>query len=127
MTRKIVRTEAAPKPGGPYSQGIVAGEFIFVAGQDGRDPSTGVRPEGIEAQTKQTLSNIAAILNEGGSSLEKVVKVSVFLNDLNDFEAMNKVYAVFFPMDPPVRTTVQTTFREGMLVEIDVIALRSQE
>ncbi len=125
MTREVVRTEAAPKPGGPYSQGIVAGEFVFVAGQDGRNPSTGARSEGIEAQTKQALNNIEAILKEAGSGLENVVKVSVFLNNLNDFEAMNKVYIGFFPKDPPVRTTVQTPFRGDMLVEIDVIALRS--
>lgn len=127
MTREVVRTEAAPKPGGPYSQGIVTGEFVFVAGQDGRDPMTGVRPEGIAAQTKQALSNIGAILKEAGSGLEKVVKASVFLNDLNDFDEMNKVYVTFFPKDPPVRTTVQTPFRGDMLVEIDVIALRAQK
>jgi 2-iminobutanoate/2-iminopropanoate deaminase len=124
MPRKTVRTDAAPKPGGPYSQGIVAGDFIFVAGQDGRDPSTGVRLAGIEAQTRQTLSNIDAVLKQAGSSLENVVKVSVFLSDLNDFEAMNRVYTSFFPKDPPARTTVQTPFRGDMLVEIDAIALR---
>jgi reactive intermediate/imine deaminase len=125
MTRDVVRTGAAPKPGGPYSQGIVTEEFVFVAGQDGRDPSTGVRLEGIQAQTRQALKNIGAILNEAGSSLEKVVKVSVFLNDLKDFDEMNKVYITFFPKDPPVRTTVQTPFRGDMLVEIDVIALKA--
>jgi 2-iminobutanoate/2-iminopropanoate deaminase len=125
MTREVVRTGAAPKPGGPYSQGIATEEFVFVAGQDGRDPSTGVRSEGIQAQTEQALNNISAILREAGSSLEKVVKVSVFLNDLKDFDEMNKVYITFFPKDPPVRTTVQTPFRGDMLIEIDVIALKA--
>jgi 2-iminobutanoate/2-iminopropanoate deaminase len=127
MTGDIVRTDAAPKPGGPYSQGIVAGDFIFVAGQDGREPSTGKRTVGIEAQTRQTLTNVGAILKQAGSSLENVVKVSVFLTDLNDFEAMNKVYTTFFPKDPPARTTVQTPFRGDMLIEIDAIALRRRD
>lgn len=122
MPREIVRTDGAPKPGGPYSQGIVAGNFVFVAGQDGRDPATGKRPQGVEAQTRQTLSNISAILQEAGTSLQNAVKVSVFLMSMNDFEAMNGVYVEFFPKDPPVRTTIQTTFRGDMLVEIDCIA-----
>ncbi len=127
INKEIIRTGAAPKPGGPYSQAVVAGGFVFVAGQDGRAPSTGTRPAGIEAQTRQALTNIEAILKQAGSSLENVVKVSVFLNDINDFEAMNGVYSGFFPKDPPVRTTIQTRFRGDMLVEIDVIALRSNQ
>ena len=123
VQRKIVKTDSAPKPGGPYSQGIVAGDFVFVAGQDGRDPATRKRASGVKAQTRQTLQNIDAILNQAGTSLESVVKVSVFLNDINDFEAMNSVYEKFFSKNPPVRTTIQTTFRGDMLVEIDVIAL----
>lgn len=123
MPRKSIRTDAAPKPGGPYSQGVVAGDFVFVAGQDGRDPVTGKRASGIKAQTKQTLENIAAILAQAGTSMENVVKVSVFLNDIDDFEGMNDVYKDFFPREPPVRTTIQTTFRGDMLVEIDAVAL----
>ena len=123
MPRKIVKTDSAPKPGGPYSQGIVAGNFVFVAGQDGRDPVTGKRASGVKAQTKQTLQNIGAILTQAGTGLQNVVKVSVFLNDINDFEAMNSVYEKFFPKNPPVRTTIQTTFRGDMLVEIDAVAV----
>jgi 2-iminobutanoate/2-iminopropanoate deaminase len=123
VPRKIIRTDGAPKPGGPYSQGIVAGNLVFVSGQDGRDPSTGKRPEGIEAQTRQTLINIGAILRKAGTSMENVVKTSVFLTTLNDFEAMNRVYVGFFAKDPPVRTTIQTAFRGDMLIEIDCIAL----
>ena len=127
MPREVVRTDAAPKPAGPYSQGIVAGDFVFVAGQDGRVPSTGVRATGIEAQTRQTLTNIEAILKQAGTSLGNVVKVSVFLNDINDFDKMNGVYVTSFPNEPPVRTTVQTKFRGDMLVEIDVVALRKKD
>ena len=123
MPRKIVKTDSAPKPGGPYSQGIVAGSFVYVAGQDGRDPVTGKRASGVKAQTKQTLQNIGAILTQAGTGLQNVVKVSVFLNDINDFEAMNSVYEKFFPKNPPVRTTIQTTFRGDMLVEIDAVAV----
>lgn len=95
---------------------------MFVAGQDGRVPTTGKRPPGVGAQTRQTLKNVGAVLRKAGTTMENVVKVSVFLMDINDFEAMNKVYVEFFPKDPPVRTTIQTTFRGDMLVEIDVVA-----
>lgn len=123
MSREVVRTDNAPKPGGPYSQGIKAGNFVFVSSLDGRDPTTGKRPSGIEAQTRQTLSNISAILEKAGTSLENVVKVSVFLSDVNDFESMNRVYTEFFSKDQPARTTIQTTFRGDTLVAMDAIAL----
>jgi 2-iminobutanoate/2-iminopropanoate deaminase len=123
LPRRIIRTDSAPKPGGPYSQGIVAGDFLFVAGQDGRDPVTGKRPSGVRAQTRQTLSNLKAVLKEARTNLQNVVKVSVFLNDIGDFDAMNLEYSKFFPKEQPVRTTIQTTFRGDMLVEIDAIAL----
>lgn len=123
MSREVVRTDNAPKPGGPYSQGIKAGNFVFVSSLDGRDPTTGKRHSGIEAQTRQTLSNISAILEKAGTSLENVVKVSVFLSDVNDFESMNRVYTEFFSKDQPARTTIQTTFRGDTLVAMDAIAL----
>jgi len=122
-----VTTDRAPKAIGPYSQGIKAGDFVFTAGQAGVDPATGKLVEGgIAEQTRQTLKNIQAILEAADSSLECVVKVSVFLQDMADFQAMNAVYAEFFPPDknPPARTTIQAArLPLGALVEIDAIAL----
>jgi len=122
--RVDVKTDKAPKPAGPYSQAIKAGEFIYVAGQGGVDPATGRFVEGgVEEQTRQTLKNIEAILRAAGSSLDDVVKVSVFLKDVRDFHAMNKVFAEFFKNPPPARTTVGVEFVvPEMLVEIDVVA-----
>jgi len=122
--RIAVKTDKAPRPAGPYSQAIRAGDFIFVAGQGGVDPATGKFVDGgVEEQTRQTLKNIDAILKAAGSSLNDVVKVSVFLKDVRDFQAMNKVFAEFFKEPPPARTTVGVEFVvPEMLVEIDVIA-----
>lgn len=120
-----MRTENAPKPTGPYSQGILAQSFVFVAGQVGTDPRTGGLPEGIAEQTRQTLNNVKSVLVAAGSSLENVVKVGVFLRDINDFAEMNKVYQTFFPQDHPARTTVQATLAGKYLVEIDAIALKA--
>lgn len=124
VMRSAVKTDRAPKPAGPYSQAIRAGDFIYVAGQGGVDPSTGKFVEGgVEEQTRQTLKNIEAILKAAGSSLDEVVKVSVFLKDVKDFQTMNKVYAEFFKAPPPARTTVGVSFVvPEMLVEIDVVA-----
>ena len=125
--REAVATDKAPKAIGPYSQGIKAGDFVFTAGQAGVDPATGKLVEGgIAEQTRQVLKNIQAILETAGSSLDRVVKCGVFLQDMADFQAMNKVYAEFFPPDknPPARTTVQAArLPLGALVEIDAIAL----
>ena len=126
-TRDVVSTGKAPKAIGPYSQGIKAGDFVFTAGQAGVDPATGKLVEGgIGGQTRQVLNNIQAILEAAGTSLQRVVKCGVFLADLADFQAMNAVYAEFFPagQDPPARTTVQAAkLPMGALVEIDAVAL----
>jgi len=126
-TREAVSTDQAPKAIGPYSQGIKAGDFVFTAGQAGVDPVTGKLAEGsIAEQTRQTLKNIQAILEAAGTSLDRVVKCGVFLQDMADFSAMNAVYAEFFPPDknPPARTTVQAAkLPLGALVEIDAVAL----
>ena len=126
-SREVVLTAAAPKAIGPYSQGIKAGDFLFTAGQAGVDPATGKLVEGgIAAQTRQTLRNIQTILEASGTSLQRVVRCGVFLADLADFQAMNAVYAEFFPADkgPPARTTVQAAkLPLGALVEIDAVAL----
>ena len=125
--REAVATDKAPKAIGPYSQGIQAGDFVFTAGQAGVDPATGKLVEGgIAEQTRQVLRNIESILEASGSSLDRVVKCGVFLQDMADFQAMNAVYAEFFPPDkkPPARTTVQAAkLPLGALVEIDAVAL----
>ena len=125
--REAVSTDKAPKAIGPYSQGIKAGDFVFTAGQAGVDPATGKLAEGgIAEQTRQTLKNIQAILEAAGTSLDRVAKCGVFLQDMADFQAMNTVYAEFFSPDknPPARTTVQAAkLPLGALVEIDAVAL----
>ncbi|MCS7286857.1 MAG: RidA family protein [Anaerolineae bacterium] len=122
--REIISTEKAPPAIGPYSQAVKAGNFLFVAGQIGINPATGQLEEGVEAQTRQALLNLKAILEAAGASLDNVVRVGVFLQDLKDFQAMNAVYAEFFPQFPPARTTVQVAaLPRGALVEIDAIAI----
>lgn len=127
VRRDVISTDKAPKAIGPYSQGIKAGDFVFTAGQAGVDPATGKLVEGnVAEQTRQVLKNIQAILEAAGTSLDRVVKVGVFLQDMADFQAMNAVYAEFFPPDknPPARTTVQAArLPLGALVEIDAVAL----
>ena len=125
MSRQVVRTDHAPAAVGPYSQGIIANGFIFVAGQGGLVPGTKTPIEGgIQAQTRQTFENIKAILAAAGTSLENVVKMNVYLTDINDFAAMNEVYASFFAADPPARTTVQVAkLPLGLIVEIEATAL----
>ena len=126
MERHVVATKDAPAAIGPYSQGIHTGDLVFTAGQAGVDPATGKLAEGgIQAETHQVFKNLKAVLEAAGSSLEKVVKVSVFLADMNDFGAMNEVYAGYFGDTPPARTTVQAGgLPLGALVEIDMIAVR---
>jgi 2-iminobutanoate/2-iminopropanoate deaminase len=123
MPRTQITTAEAPPPVARYSQGIAAGGLVFTAGQGAHDPVTGELPEGIEAQTRATLANVEAILRAAGSSLERAVKVQVFIADRADYKAMNAVYDEHMPDPAPVRTTVQAGLGKGMLVEIDVIAL----
>ncbi|MGI5936279.1 MAG: RidA family protein [Oscillospiraceae bacterium] len=123
--RKEVKTKDAPEAIGPYSQGISAAGFVFVSGQLPIDPVTGGFPEGgIENQTRQALRNLKAVLEAGGSRMENVVKTTVFLRDLEDFPAMNRVYGEFFSGVYPARSTVQAAgLPKGALVEIEAIAL----
>ena len=120
--KEVIRTNKAPAPVGPYSQGIKTGGRIYVAGQGPVDPGTGKMPEGIAEQTRQTLNNVKAILEEGGASMEHVVKATVHLTDLENFKGFNEVYREFFSEPYPVRTTVKSGLLGEMLVEIDVIA-----
>ena len=127
MTEKaVVRTEAAPAPfqGAPYSQAVVAGGFVFVSGQLGLKPGDSAVGGGIEEQTEQIFANLRAILEAAGSGLERIVKTTVFLQDLADFQAMNAVYAKHVGDRPPARATVGVAqLPSGALVEIEAIAL----
>jgi len=122
--KRVIMTEEAPKPIGPYSQAIKVENLVFVSGQGPVDPRTGqIVSGGIAEQTRQTFENIRAILNAAGLTLEHVVKVSVFLKNIGDFSRMNEVYATLFKREPPARTTVQANLPlEGMLIEVDVVA-----
>ena len=127
MSKVAIATAHAPAAIGPYSQGIRLGNLLFTAGQGPVDPATGkVAPGGITEQTTRVMENLKAILEAGGSSLEKAVKASVFLKDMNDFAAMNAVYARYLAPEgvaPPARTTVQAArLPMDILVEIDIIA-----
>jgi reactive intermediate/imine deaminase len=125
---KTILTDNAPKPIGPYSQGLAAGDFIFTSGQIGIDPATGnLVTGGIEAETRRVFDNITAILAAGGSALAQVVKVSVYLVDLADFEKMNKIYQEYFKGQAPVRTTVGVAaLPKAARIEIDVIAINTE-
>jgi len=123
-TKQVVMTDQAAKPIGPYSQAIVAGGFCFVAGEKGIDPRTGKMASGIQNQTRQTLENIRVILEAAGSSLDYAVATTVYLVNIDDFAAMNEVYAAYFASDPPGRTTVAVSaLPAGALVEIQCTAL----
>ena len=122
---EVVQTDKAAAPIGPYSQAIVANGFVFVAGEKGIDPATGqLAPGGIAAETRQTLTNIRHILEAAGSSFDRAVSSVVYLVDIHDFAAMNEVYAEFFRIKPPGRTTVAVSaLPAGARVEITVTAL----
>ncbi len=123
--KQIITTGDAPKAIGPYSQAVVAGGFVFASGQIPLDPSTGELVEGgIAEQAEQVLRNISKVLEAAGTGLERVVKTTVFLADMNDFAAMNEVYGRYFSHEPPARSTVQAArLPRDVRVEIDVIAL----
>lgn len=120
-----ISTTAAPGAICPYSQAIDTGSFVFASGQIPIDPATGNIAEGIKAQTRQSLANVKAILNEAGLTLDNVVKTTVFLADMNDFAAMNEVYAEAFSAPYPARSAVAVReLPKQVLVEIEVLAVR---
>jgi 2-iminobutanoate/2-iminopropanoate deaminase len=123
--RQVISTSSAPKAIGPYSQAIRAAGLLFLSGQTPLDPATGVLVEGdIGKQTERVLENLKAVLTAAGSSLDRVVKTSVFLKDMGDFAAMNEVYGRYFPNDPPARSTIEAArLPRDARVEIDLIAL----
>ena len=125
MTRRVIRTDKAPAPfqGAPYSQAIAHGELVFVSGQVGVDPGGNMVEGGIAEQTEQVMRNLSAILEAAGTSLQNVVKATIFLADLGDFQAMNEVYARHMGDEPPARATFQVAaLPAGAVVEIEMIA-----
>jgi 2-iminobutanoate/2-iminopropanoate deaminase len=123
--RDIVLTDRGPKPIGPYSQAVKANGFLFVSGQVALDPKSGeMSTADIAQQTERVLQNLKGIVEAAGSNLNHVVKTTVFLKDMNDFTAMNEVYARFFTAAPPARSTVQVTrLPKDALVEIELVAV----
>lgn len=124
LQKEIIVTQNAPKAIGPYTVANRIGNLLFTAGQLGLDPGTNeLVPGGIQAETRQSLTNIKNVLEAAGSSLQQVVKTTVFLRDMGDFSQMNAVYAEFFPTDPPARSTVQVAaLPRGGAVEIEAIS-----
>ena len=127
--RNVISTPDAPKAIGPYSQAIRARGFVFISGQVAIDPATQQVIEGdVAAQTERVIKNLSAILSSAESSLDQVVRTTVFLKNMNDFAAMNEVYGKFFNAAPPARSTVEVSrLPKDVLVEIDVIALTSMD
>ncbi len=126
MTRQAIQTNGAPAALGPYSQAIRSGEFVFCSGQLGLDPATGDLTAGVEAQAERSLRNLQSVLDAAGLGFDDVVKTTIFLADVNDFAAVNAVYARFMPEPPPARSTIGVAaLPKGGLVEIEAIARRA--
>ncbi|CAK7004427.1 MAG: Putative reactive intermediate deaminase TdcF [Desulfovibrio sp.] len=121
MKKQEIRTDKAPLPGGPYSQGLKAGSRVYVAGQRPVDAATGAIPPEFQAQAKLVLDNVRHVLEAGGAAMDDVVKVTVYLSDIANFAAFNEVYVTYFTAPYPTRTTVSCALR-GILVEVDAIA-----
>jgi 2-iminobutanoate/2-iminopropanoate deaminase len=124
-TKKVITSSEVPQPIGPYSVAIQVGNLVYTSGQTGLDPRSGnLVPGGIEAETRQVLTNLQHVLEAAGSGLAQVVKTTVFLKDMADFARMNAIYAEFFPANPPARTTVAAAgLPKGGSVEIEAVAL----
>jgi 2-iminobutanoate/2-iminopropanoate deaminase len=125
MEKRVISTPNAPNPIGPYSVAIQAGSLVFTSGQLGLDPASGeLAPGGIEAETRQSLTNLHHVLEAAGSGLQYVIKTTVFLKDMGEFPRMNAIYGEFFPSDPPARSTIQAAaLPKGGAVEIETIAI----
>ena len=124
--KKVIATTSAPAAIGPYSQGIDGGSVVITSGQIPLDPATGAfAADDIAGQTRQCLKNVGAVLAQAGLGMENIIKTTVFLKDMNDFAAMNEVYATFFPGEPPARSAVEVArLPKDALVEIEAIAVR---
>ena len=127
MTRQAISTGGAAAAIGPYSQAIRSGDMLFCSGQLGIDPATGELVDGVEAQAERALRNLRSVLDAAGLTFDDVVKTTIFLADINDFSAVNGVYARFMPDPPPARSTIQVAaLPKGGRVEIEAIARRVQ-
>ena len=125
MTKEVINTNNAPEAIGPYSQVVIVGDFVYTSGQIPLNPATGELVTDIKLATKQSMENIKAILEEAGTSLNNVVKTSIFLKDLNDFEAVNEVYGTYFIENKPARSCVQVAkLPKGAPIEIEAIAVK---
>ncbi|MEK5489493.1 RidA family protein [Paenibacillus sp. FSL R7-0297] len=123
MSKKQVATSKAPGAIGPYSQAITAGNWVYTSGQLGMDPETAALADNVQEQARQSLSNVKAILEEAGASMEHVIKTTVYLKDMNDFAAVNEVYATFFTEPYPARSAVEVArLPKDALVEIEAVA-----
>jgi 2-iminobutanoate/2-iminopropanoate deaminase len=124
MSRQIIHTENAPAAVGPYSQAVKIGNLVYTAGQIGINPATGEMQEGLEAQARQVMANLQAVLEAAGAGFDTVVKTTIFITDMADFGVINGIYGAFFPQQPPARSTVAVAqLPLGALVEIEAIAL----
>ena len=124
MTKEVINTNNAPEAIGPYSQGVIVGDFVYTSGQIPLNPVTGELVTDIKLATKQSMENIKAILEEAGTSLNNVVKTSIFLKDLNDFEAVNEVYGTYFIENKTARSCVQVAkLPKDAVIEIEAIAV----
>ena len=123
---QIIQTDRAPAAIGPYSQAICTGGMVYTSGQIPLDPATGAAPEGVEAQSRQALENLAAVLAAAGAGLDRVVKTTCFLADMGDFAVFNQVYAEYFRAPCPARSCVAVkTLPKGLLVEVEAVAALS--
>lgn len=124
MSLKILHTDKAPAAIGPYSQGVQAGNLVFTSGQLPLNPETGELEGDIRKATQQSLENVRNILESAGTAMDKIIKVVIFLRDMNDFAAMNEVYSTYFPTNPPARSAVQVArLPKDAIIEIEAIAL----
>jgi 2-iminobutanoate/2-iminopropanoate deaminase len=126
--KETIHTDDAPNAVGPYSQAVGYENLVFISGQIGIDPDTGILAGGIESQTRTTLENIGELLKAASSDFDKVLKTTIYLKDLKDYKTVNSIYAMFFKTDPPARATLQVAaIPMGALVEIEMIAYREKD
>ncbi|MBD3238737.1 MAG: reactive intermediate/imine deaminase [Candidatus Moranbacteria bacterium] len=124
MPKKIIQTSKAPKAIGPYSQAVLANGFVFLSGQIGLKPDGNLTTGGVKEQTQQIMKNLSAILSQVGLNFNNLVKTTIFLTDLANFDSVNQIYGQYFPKQPPARSTVEVkALPKGALIEIQAIAL----